>query len=236
MEGERSLIIAIMGDMSKAPLLEASPASSSSDASSGGATSDVAEAEDAMDPRELVRSYDFGASLVTVGRIQQLESLGYFAEGSTCEETVFEEFFAAGLRMPPHLALTEILLKFWVQLHQLTLNAIAQLSKYLWAVLSFRREPSSDGFAKRYELHYQPKKVAIDDFEKFQQFGITNFHAKRGSGAHSGYQEQMVSWVDKGLVLLQGTLACLSMGGIHLCSSLAQEFSDFSHEALYSRF
>jgi hypothetical protein len=106
-----------------------------------------------------------------VGCIRQLEALRYFAEGSTCEprdETIpepnsdkaiiFEEFFMAGLQMPPHRALTEISLKFWVQLHQLTPNAIAQLSKYFWVVLSFGREPSSDGFAKRYELHYQQKK------------------------------------------------------------------------------
>jgi hypothetical protein len=67
-----------------------------------------------------------------------------------------------------------------VQLHQLTPNAIAQLSKYFWAVLSFGGEPSSDGFAKRYELHYQSKKVVVDGLEKFQQFGVINFHAKRG--------------------------------------------------------
>jgi hypothetical protein len=39
--------------------------------------------------------------------------------------------------MPPHLILIEILLKFRLQLHQLTPNAIAQLSKYFWAMLSF---------------------------------------------------------------------------------------------------
>jgi hypothetical protein len=70
------------------------------------------------------------------------------------EVVVFEEFYVARLWMPPHPAFPEILLKFRVQLHQLTPNAIAQMSKYFWAVLSFGREPSSDGFAKCYELHY----------------------------------------------------------------------------------
>jgi hypothetical protein len=78
-----------------------------------------------------------------VGRIRQMESLGYFAEGSarepgeeivlepnSDEAVVFEEFFSVGLRMPPHRVLTEILLKFQVQLHQLTLNAIIQMLKY----------------------------------------------------------------------------------------------------------
>jgi hypothetical protein len=49
-----------------------------------------------------------------------------------------------------------------VQLHQLTPNAFAQLSKYFWEVMSFGGVPSSDGFVKLYELHYQLKKVEID--------------------------------------------------------------------------
>jgi hypothetical protein len=43
---------------------------------------------------------------------------------------VFKEFFIASLHMAPHSALTDILLKFQGQLHQLTPNMIAQLSKY----------------------------------------------------------------------------------------------------------
>jgi hypothetical protein len=27
---------------------------------------------------------------------------------------------------------------------------------------SFRGAPSADGFAKRYELHYQPKKIEVE--------------------------------------------------------------------------
>jgi hypothetical protein len=107
-----------------------------------------------------------------------MESLDYFAEGSarepgeeivpepnSDEAVVFEEFFTVGLWMLPHRVLTEILLKFWVQLHQLTPNTIVQMSKYFWAVLSFGGEPSSDGFAKHHELHYEPKKVPVDGFD-----------------------------------------------------------------------
>jgi hypothetical protein len=98
-----------------------------------------------VDPRELMWSDEFGASLVTVGHICQMESLGYFIEGSahepgeeimpgpnSDEAVVFEEFFSVGLQMPPHHVLTEILLKFRVQLHQPTPNAIVQMSKYFW--------------------------------------------------------------------------------------------------------
>jgi hypothetical protein len=50
-------------------------------------------------------------------------------ELNTDEAIVFEEFFVVP-RMSPYPSLTKILLMFHVQLHQLTPNAIAQLSKY----------------------------------------------------------------------------------------------------------
>jgi hypothetical protein len=40
------------------------------------------------------------------------------------EAVVFVEFFTAGLRMPPHPVLSDILLKFQVQIYQLTPNTI----------------------------------------------------------------------------------------------------------------
>jgi hypothetical protein len=45
-----------------------------------------------------------------------------------------------------------ILLKYQIQIHQLTPNAIVQL-------------PSTEGFEKRYELHYQPTKIDVDGVE-----------------------------------------------------------------------
>jgi hypothetical protein len=62
------------------------------------------------------------------------------------EAVVYEDFFIAGLCMPPHPALADILLHFQAQLHQLTPNAIAQLSKYFWAVGSFRGVPLGSAF------------------------------------------------------------------------------------------
>jgi hypothetical protein len=43
-------------------------------------------------------------------------------ECNAVEAMVFKEFFIAGLRMPPHPVLADILLKFQVQIHQLTRN------------------------------------------------------------------------------------------------------------------
>jgi hypothetical protein len=156
------------------------------DSSSGGDTSDRSrddtgdqyEESGVVDPRESTRSYDFGPSIITVGCIRQLEALGYFAEGSAREPgeevipkpaaneaVVFEDFFVVGLRMPPHLVLTDILVNFRVQLHQITPNAFAQFSKYFWVVMSFDGKPSGDYFVERYELHYQSKKVGADEGE-----------------------------------------------------------------------
>jgi hypothetical protein len=67
---------------------------------------------------------------------------------------VYVDFFVAGLHIPPHPALVDILLKLQAHLHQLTLNDIAQLSKYFWVVDSFGGVPSDNAFAKRYELQY----------------------------------------------------------------------------------
>jgi dimeric dUTPase (all-alpha-NTP-PPase superfamily) len=102
--------------------------------------------------------------IVTVGRIRQLAALGYFVKHSARvlseevvpksaddEAVVFEKFFIDGLQMLLQPVLDDILVKFQVQLHQLSPNAFAQLSKYFWAVMSFVDEPSSDSFVKRYE-------------------------------------------------------------------------------------
>jgi hypothetical protein len=75
---------------------------------------------------------------------------GYFTEGEAWEPRVemvpkpdddeaivYEDFFITGQRMPPHLALGDILLPFQAQLHQLMCNAMAQLSKYFCAISSF---------------------------------------------------------------------------------------------------
>jgi hypothetical protein len=84
--------------------------------------------------------------------------------------------------MPLHPALGNILLSFQAQLHQLMPNAMAQLLKYLWVVGSFRGVPASNAFVKRYELHYQPKKVETPEGEMVAQYGCLNFHAKRDGG------------------------------------------------------
>jgi hypothetical protein len=95
------------------------------------------------------------------------------SESGDEKDVVFEEFFIARLRIPPHAAL-----KFQAQFHQLTPNAMAQLSNYFWALGSFGGIPTTNAFAKRYELHYQPMMVEVRKVVLDPQFGCINFHAK----------------------------------------------------------
>jgi hypothetical protein len=88
-----------------------------------GGTDDFAD-EKASDD-ESSRTYNFGASTITLGCIKEMVEKGYFADGKAWargaeivpkpdedEAVMYEDFFVAGLHMPPHLALVDILLKF----------------------------------------------------------------------------------------------------------------------------
>jgi hypothetical protein len=104
--------------------------------SSEGRTNDSTD-ERASD-NENSQTYNFGSSTITLGRIKEMVEKGYFADGEARapgagivpkpdedEAVMYEYFFVAGLHMPLYHALMDILLKSQVQLHQLTLNAIA---------------------------------------------------------------------------------------------------------------
>jgi hypothetical protein len=72
---------------------------------------------------------EFGVSRMSSGRVQDLQQLGYFGGGVRCvpgaeeipepegELVVFEAFFVAGLRLPAHHFVSEVLQKFGVQGH-----------------------------------------------------------------------------------------------------------------------
>jgi hypothetical protein len=106
-------------------------------------------------------TYDFGPSVVTKGCVTSMESYTHFsqriwlspwrrvsARSHSCG------YFAAGLRMPSHLILVDIMCKFWVQLHHLMPNAIVQIGMFIWAITSCKGLPTIDVFAQHYKLHY----------------------------------------------------------------------------------
>jgi hypothetical protein len=84
---------------------------------------------------------EFGVSRMSLVRVQDMQQLGYFGSGvgrvlgaeevpePEGELVVFEAFFIAGLRLPAHHFVSEVLQKFEVQVHQLTPNAVVALVK-----------------------------------------------------------------------------------------------------------
>jgi hypothetical protein len=140
-------------------------------------------------------SYDFGQSKVTRARISTLEnSFRFFSKGfarppdvesvpdpKENEVVVFEDFFTAGLCIPPHPILLDILHKFQVQLHQLMPNTIIQISMLVWAVTSCGGCPNAEIFAHHYELHCQNKKIHLvgSDTTFPAQFVCITFHPSR---------------------------------------------------------
>jgi hypothetical protein len=138
---------------------------------------------------------NFGWSKVTKGRILDLERSSHaFPKGSTRppniesvlapnedEAVVFKDFFAAGLHIPPHPMLWDILRKFQMELHQLTPNVIVQITKFIWAVTSCRDRPNAEVFPHHYELHYQKKKIHLEGSETMfaLQFECISFHSSR---------------------------------------------------------
>jgi hypothetical protein len=109
---------------------------------------------------------DFGVSRMSSVCVQDMQRLGYFGGGvARVPETEevpepegklvgFEAFFAAGLRLPAHRFVGEVLHRFNVQIHQLTPNAMVALLKYVWATTSYGGQPSVEVFAKYYCLHW----------------------------------------------------------------------------------
>jgi hypothetical protein len=130
MEGDCSPVIEEVGvhNTGEVPRLEGTTTRSSSRDVFDGRSDDGADTQEGgsevVDLRESSYSYVFGPSTITIGRIRQLASLGYFTEGAmreVGEETVpelaedkvvlFEVFFTAGLWMPQPV-LADILVKF----------------------------------------------------------------------------------------------------------------------------
>jgi hypothetical protein len=147
------------------------PSSSSSaantppaDASSEDTLSNVAV--DELHPGDTV---EFGVSWISSIHVQDMQQLGYFGSGvgrvpgaeevpePEGELVMFEAFFTAGLRLPAHRFVAEVLQRFEVQVHPLTPNVVVAMAKYVWAATSYGGQPSVEVFAKHYCLHRQKK-------------------------------------------------------------------------------
>jgi hypothetical protein len=134
------------------------------DASSEDTLSNVAV--DELHPGDTV---EFGVSWISSIHVQDMQQLGYFGSGvgrvpgaeevpePEGELVMFEAFFTAGLRLPAHRFVAEVLQRFEVQVHPLTPNVVVAMAKYVWAATSYGGQPSVEVFAKHYCLHRQKK-------------------------------------------------------------------------------
>jgi hypothetical protein len=165
-----------------------SSSSSAADTPPAGASSEDTLSNVAVEELHPGDTVEFGVSRMSSIRVQDMQQLGYFGGGvgrvSGAEEVpepegelvVFEAFFAAGLRLPPHRFEAEVLRRFEVQVHQLTPNAVVALAKYVWATTSYGGQPSVEVFAKHYCLHWQKRKIG----HEIAQFGSCTFTPKTG--------------------------------------------------------
>jgi hypothetical protein len=156
---------------------------STADASSEDTLSNVAAVE--LHPGDTL---EVGVSRISSVHVQDMQQLGYFGSGvghvPGAEEVpepegeliVFEAFFTAGLRLPAHRFVAEVLQRFEVQVHQLTPNAVVALAKFVWAATSYGGQPSVEVFAKHYCLHWQKRKIG----HKIAQFGSCTFTPRTG--------------------------------------------------------
>jgi hypothetical protein len=122
--------------------------SSSSSPSAVTASSNAPSLEKTIsDPKATVEllpghTVEFGTSRIYSRRMQEMQRLGYFVNGvghapggkevlePEGELVVFEAFFTAGLWLPAHGFLVEVLRRFDVLIHQLTLNSMVALAKF----------------------------------------------------------------------------------------------------------
>jgi hypothetical protein len=173
--------------------MSSSSSSAAATPPTGSSPSAAASSEETLSslmPEELRAgdTADFGVSRMSSAHVEDMQRLGYFGGGVARapgtekvpepegELVVFDAFFAAGLRLPAHRFVGEVLRRFNVQIHQLTPNVVVALSKYVWATTSYGGEPSVEVFAKHYCLHWQKRMIG----DEVAQFGSCTFTPKTG--------------------------------------------------------
>jgi hypothetical protein len=96
---------------------------------------------------------EFGMSMISFGHVHEMQHLGYFGSSvgrspgaeevpeQEIQLVVFEAFFSAGLRLLAHQFISEVLKRCEVQLHQLTMNVMVVLAKFIWVEATYGVSP-----------------------------------------------------------------------------------------------
>jgi hypothetical protein len=120
--------------------------------------------------KEIPKTYTFGRSQTDgtdVSSLQRNRMIGTArAPGRETvpkphdnEVVIFQDLLFVGLRFPLHPVVIDILRYFDIYLHQLTPNAILQLSVYMWICHTTKIKPSAEGFALAHQVHHQRRTV-----------------------------------------------------------------------------
>lgn len=91
------------------------------------------------------------------------------------ETVIFEAFFDEGLDFPGVLLLEGVIRYFYVELPQLSANAIARLAIFKWAMRAEGYEWRVKLFTAIHEASYQPKTWMEDGETRTLSFGSVNF-------------------------------------------------------------
>jgi hypothetical protein len=125
------------------------------------------ENEDAEDRPWRPSHVVFGKSTIKQGQIEAMKGK-YFHDISIVRAggesnvplpeadkvVVFKSFMKAGLRLPLHKMLVEVLKTFEIYLHQLTPEALIKVGVFIWAMRNQGLEPDANCFYNIHELSY----------------------------------------------------------------------------------
>jgi hypothetical protein len=98
------------------------------------------------------------------------------------EGVVFKSFLKAGLRFPLHRMLVEVLNRFEIYLHQLTLEALIKVRIFIWAMRNQGLELDADCFCNIHELSYQTKATGKEQYNN--NFGCYSFVYQSDARCH----------------------------------------------------
>jgi hypothetical protein len=92
------------------------------------------------------------------------------------EVVIYQSFLKAGLRFPLSKFVVEVLKIFQIFLHQITLEAIIRMGKFVWAVRSQGLELSAKCFCNLHGLLYETKATGKEQYHN--NFGCYGFIAR----------------------------------------------------------
>ena len=97
------------------------------------------------------------------------------------ECVVFQDQFAAGLRMACQDFLEQLLKAYNIEMHHLTPNGIAKIALFIWVVKCQDVNLDIRAFCALHEMHTQFRNKIVDGKTVIKYFGCCSFKPARGA-------------------------------------------------------